>query len=992
VTVFEAGAIAFRLQMLGQEVFKQDAADAEQGFQKIGASADGSAPKVAKAGGALDDTGKKGKAASSSLDEATKATTGLGESAAKTAPKVKAGSDAVEATAAAAKKAKAPLDDTAKSTKTVGDESDKATPKVKQTKEEIAALSAKANAARTEVGTAFLGIGAAITVVTGAAIARFADFDAGMSNVIATTQANAAQQKQLADVAVEAGARTTFSAREAADAEDELAKAGLSVHDIITGGLAGSLALAAAGQLGVARAGEIAATTLQQFNLEGDQAGRVADVLAAGAGKAIGSVDDLANGLKFVGPVAHSMNIGLEETVGTLSLFAKAGIVGEQGGTAFRGMLSSLTSPSAQASAEIKRLRIELYDGQGNFLGMENAAGELRKAYSALTPEARDASLGILFGNEQVTAARVLYQEGAEGVREMTKAVNDSGYAAEQAAKKQDNLSGDVEKLGGSIDSTFIKTGSGANEVLRDLVQISTAVADAIGKVPAPVLGVGLALGVGVAAVLLLGGTVLTVIPKLIAFNAALEGTGLTLRGLALAGGPILIALTAVTTVLGMLAASSAESEQNVDALKESLDQVTGATTDYTRELVKNELESSGAFKQARELGISLKDVTDAALGSEAAQKRVNERLEEYRDGLGQGKSAVLEYGNNTRDLTGAIGGQNDAIDQAKDKLRDSIEANGDNAASVDDSTRAHKEIDGELTDVTQSLEGLVKSLKDANGDQIDAKEAQISYLDALAATGEALAKNGATLDLSSEKGRDNNKVLLDQAKAAQDAADAAYAVDHNYGAYQATLEGSRDALIQNYLLFDNNADRARAFADQVLRIPTKAEVDVSTNAELATAKMDALARSIKSVQDRVNAGVNIYTSPGGAKLYEADGGKVYAFARGGNYENHSAQFSRAGDVRIWSEPETGGEYYIPMAQSKRSRSVQIAAQMAGEMGYMLVPSDSTAYADGGSSTGRKSFKASERAIQVTQNIYPSQGMDEDALADKAIKKLTERL
>lgn len=67
----------------------------------------------------------------------------------------------------------------------------------------------------------------------------------------------------------------------------------------------------------------------------------------------------------------------------------------------------------------------------------------------------------------------------------------------------------------------------------------------------------------------------------------------------------------------------------------------------------------------------------------------------------------------------------------------------------------------------------------------------------------------------------------------------------------------------------------------------------------------------------------------------------LVAFANG--TEDHRAQIAPAGAMRLWAEPETGGEAYIPLAASKRSRSTQILADVARRFGYGL-----TAYADGG--------------------------------------------
>lgn len=78
-----------------------------------------------------------------------------------------------------------------------------------------------------------------------------------------------------------------------------------------------------------------------------------------------------------------------------------------------------------------------------------------------------------------------------------------------------------------------------------------------------------------------------------------------------------------------------------------------------------------------------------------------------------------------------------------------------------------------------------------------------------------------------------------------------------------------------------------------------------------------------------------------------ADGGVVdfRKFDNGGEY--HVAQIAPAGSYRLWAEPETGGEAYIPLAQSKRKRSTAILSDVADRFGYGL-----TSYADGGVNAG----------------------------------------
>lgn len=74
-----------------------------------------------------------------------------------------------------------------------------------------------------------------------------------------------------------------------------------------------------------------------------------------------------------------------------------------------------------------------------------------------------------------------------------------------------------------------------------------------------------------------------------------------------------------------------------------------------------------------------------------------------------------------------------------------------------------------------------------------------------------------------------------------------------------------------------------------------------------------------------------------GSIRYSADGNLFY-YKDGGLSENHIAQLVHGGDVRVWKEPETGGEAYIPLAASKRGRSTNILKSVADIFGLDVIP------------------------------------------------------
>lgn len=395
------------------------------------------------------------------------------------------------------------------------EEAASATEKLADSAEAAAKSSDKQKAALKTLAPAAMVAGAGLAAGVGMAVKKYADFDKAMSGVQAATHESTANMALMREEAIRAGADTAFSASEAAQGIEELAKAGVTTAEIMGGGLTGALDLAAAGELGVGDAAEIASSAMTQFKLGGDQVVHLADLLAAGAGKAQGGVQDLGAALGQAGLVASSTGLSIEETIGGLTAFASAGLMGSDAGTSFKSMLQRLTPQSKEAQRTFDELGISAYDANGEFIGLAEFAGVLKTQMADLTPEARNAAMGVMFGSDAVRASTILYEQGAEGIKDWIGQVDDAGYAAKTASIMQNNLAGDIEKLGGAFDTVFIQSGGVGNDMLRGLVQSAESVVDAFGKIPAPVLGVGTVLAGVAGGGLLLGGALITTIPKI---------------------------------------------------------------------------------------------------------------------------------------------------------------------------------------------------------------------------------------------------------------------------------------------------------------------------------------------------------------------------------------------------------------------------------------------------------------------------------------------
>lgn len=541
-----------------------------------------------------------------------------------------------------------------------------------------------------KAGTMVGAVSAAIGV---AAVKSFADFDAAMSEVGANVDTTGNQLTMLREAALEAGKSTIYSATESAQAINELGKAGMSVSDILSGGLTGALNLAASDGMEVAQAAEYMSSALAMFHLEGSRATDVADALAAGAGKALGEVSDFGEALNNCGAQAYSFGMSMEETVGTLALFAENGLVGAEAGTQLNSMLMKLASPTKEAQGVMDELGIAAYDAGGNFVGMAEFAGQLQKAEADLTQEQRNQYNATMFGSYAIKGANYLYQAGEQGVRDWTDAVSESGYASEIAAKKTDNLKGDLEQLGGAVETSFIRIGEAGNGILRPIVQTITDVIDAFADLPSGVqqgvVAIGLVMGAAAGLHKVFGhletststfgrtmGLVVDPIQRVktassdvqqgmqmvkAAFmspQAQIETFGTTIgktqgimAGLKtgatgimdLMGGPWGVAISAGITVLGSLIQQHQRAKERVDELAESLRSGASAAEYFGKALSKSEgsMYTEGFFNKLKngfddvwtavdKVGIKHSEFVDAITGDKAAYDSIVNSVNEW--------------------------------------------------------------------------------------------------------------------------------------------------------------------------------------------------------------------------------------------------------------------------------------------------------------------------------------------------------------------------
>ncbi|ODE05328.1 phage tail tape measure protein, partial [Listeria monocytogenes] len=168
----------------------------------------------------------------------------------------------------------------------------------------------------------------------------------------------------LRELAIQQGADTKYSALEAAQAQEELLKAGLSVKDVINGGLSGALSLATAGELDLASAAEIAATVLNAFKDDNLSVADAANILAGAANASATGVEEMKLSLQQVSAVASGVGLSFDDTSTMLAVFAQNGLKGSDAGTSLKTMLQRLHPTTKAAWQQFDALGLSIVDNE----------------------------------------------------------------------------------------------------------------------------------------------------------------------------------------------------------------------------------------------------------------------------------------------------------------------------------------------------------------------------------------------------------------------------------------------------------------------------------------------------------------------------------------------------------------------------------------------------------------------------------------------------
>ena len=319
-------------------------------------------------------------------------------------------------------------------------------------------------------GKAVMPLSAGVTALGAAAVKTTADFDASMSKVQAVSGATGKEFDALREKAREMGAKTKFSASEAADAMNYMAMAGWKTEDMLSG-IEGIMNLAAASGEDLAITSDIVTDALTAFGMTAKDSGHFADILAAASSNANTNVSMMGETFKYAAPVAGALGFTAEDTAQAIGLMANAGIKSSQAGTALRSTMTKLSKDFTISGKNIGDVTIKTKNADGSMRELNDILADSREAFAGLTEAEKAQAAQSLVGKNAMSGFLALMNASPKDIEKLEGAISSCDGAAENMAEvMQDNLSGQITILKSQIQELAISFGDALMPMIRRIV------------------------------------------------------------------------------------------------------------------------------------------------------------------------------------------------------------------------------------------------------------------------------------------------------------------------------------------------------------------------------------------------------------------------------------------------------------------------------------------------------------------------------------------
>ena len=302
------------------------------------------------------------------------------------------------------------------------------------------------------------------------------DFESAMNQVSAISGATGKDLQSLEDLAKDMGATTKFSASESAEALTYMGMAGWKTEDMLSG-LPGILNLAASGGTDLALTSDIVTDGLTSMGLSAKDTDKFVDIMAATCSNANTNIELMGETLKYVGPVAGSLGIEMDDLSVAIGLMGNAGLKGSTAGTALRAGLTNLVKPTKEMSKAMKKYGVELVTNKDGSVDLMGTMQNLRTVLGDLDQTTQAQALAAIFGKEAMSGWASIVNASEGDFNKLSEAIaNSDGVAQSMSDTMMQGMNGALTEMKSALEGVAITIGERLTPFIEKL-------ADGISKV-----------------------------------------------------------------------------------------------------------------------------------------------------------------------------------------------------------------------------------------------------------------------------------------------------------------------------------------------------------------------------------------------------------------------------------------------------------------------------------------------------------------------------
>ncbi len=302
------------------------------------------------------------------------------------------------------------------------------------------------------------------------------EFEQAMANVNAVMNPVKEEFDALRKQALQLGSTTQFTATQAAQAQEVLARAGLSVNEVIDA-MPALLSMSAAEGLEIAQAADIIVNSLQGMRLSTGYADILTDLYAYTSAHSNTNIAELGEAMKAAAPVAATINLPAESLLALLGSMTSAARGGEAG-TALASSLPRMYAPTTKARNAYAEIGVAYKTRSGGVVRPEILLENIAKKTKGLGTADQLRIYEAIFGKNHLSAMSALMQNIAGGTyTELHGGLvsKRDGSSSKMVSLRNNTLKGDITSLGSAWEGLMIRVGNALDPINRFFTQSITA-------------------------------------------------------------------------------------------------------------------------------------------------------------------------------------------------------------------------------------------------------------------------------------------------------------------------------------------------------------------------------------------------------------------------------------------------------------------------------------------------------------------------------------